>query len=359
MIFLYNHLKMHPIQKREPVSIIFYDFSYQNEWNSYILESPHSVFAHHLGWKNVIEETYKHRSFYLMGYRDNKVVGILPLFLIKSLLFGNCMVTSPFLTFGGIVSDDETVTTALIDKAIEIAHKQKVNYIEIRNEKQTGYLPHTKSIYYTLLLDLSSGIDTLWNSSLHSSTRRNILKAYQSGLVIEEGHDHLKHFVDINAQNMHRLGTPSHCYHFFYNILKHFPQSTLIMVRSEHTYIGGMLLVYYKDTVLMPWVASLQSYFHLKPNNLLYWEAITRAVKKGYRYFDFGRSKWDSGTFRFKSQFGAKPVQIHYQYYLNTVQKVPDLDPENPVFRTLISIWKKLPLSVTKLIGHRIIRYIP
>lgn len=345
-------------QESNTVQIQLYNSSLQNEWNNYINKSPHSVFAHHLGWKDVVKETYGHEPFYFMAYRNDRVVGVLPLFFIKSLLFKQFMVTSPYLTFGGIISDDENVTTALIHKAIETGRQQHIDYIEIRNELKTNCLSHNKSVYYTLLLDLSPGIDALWNSHLHRSARRNIQIANRSGLVVEEGHHHLKNFVDINARNMRRLGTPAHNHLFFSNILKYFPDTTLIMARSGNTYIGGMLIVYFKDTAL-EWIASLKSYFHLKPNDFLYWEAIKRVAKKGCQYFDFGRSKWESGTFNFKLRYGAKPIQLYYQYYLNRLQKMPHVDPDNSSFKTLISIWKKLPLSVTKRIGHRIIRNIP
>ncbi|MBN2031174.1 FemAB family PEP-CTERM system-associated protein [bacterium] len=350
---------MDKIQQQDSVQIKLYQPSFQDEWNRYILKSPDSVFGHHLGWKDVVAETYGHKPFYLMGFKDNAVVGILPLFLIKSFIFGKCLVTSPYLTFGGLVSDDEDVAAALIDQAIQIAHIEKVRYIEIRNEKPIVYSLQNKSVYCTLVLNLSLGIKKIWHSSLHPSTRRNIQKACRSGLAVVEGHDYLKYFVDINARNMHRLGTPAHDYRFFSNIIRYFPESTLLMVRFKRTFIGGMFLVYFKNTVLMPWIASLQSYFHLRPNNLLYWEAIQRADEKGYRFFDFGRSKQNSGTYRFKMQYGAKPVQLYYQYYLNSVHKIPNFDPENPVFSFPVSVWKKMPVFITKRIGHRIIRNIP
>jgi serine/alanine adding enzyme len=37
----------------------------------------------------------------------------------------------------------------------------------------------------------------------------------------------------------------------------------------------------------------------------------------------------------------------------------PELNPDNPKYRAAISLWKKLPLNLTKLIGPSIIKNLP
>ena len=347
------------VPELDTISVVLYDSSRQRDWNTYVDHSQQTVFAHHIGWKSVVEETFGHEAFYLMAYRNGRVAGVLPLFLVKSIIFGRFLLTSPFLTFGGIASDDEATAAALVHRAVQTAREQRVHYLEIRNQRQYHCLPYTKSTYCTLVLDLSAGEQDVWGSRLTSTTRRNVRRARKAGLEIVEGHDYLDIYVNINAQNMRRLGTPAHSRTFFHNIVKHFPQSTLLMARSNQTYVGGMLLVQFKDTILMPWVASLQDYLHMRPNNLLYWEAVVRACGDGYRLFDFGRSKWNSGTFRFKMQYGAEPVQLYFQFYLNRANKVPDVDPDSRAFKHLVKIWRKIPIPALNLLGPRIIRNIP
>ena len=347
------------LPKSGTTSVVLYDASRQQDWHTFVNTSPLTVFAHHLGWKSVVEETFGHQAIYLMAYCQERLVGILPLFLVRSMLFGRFLVTSPFLTFGGIACEDADATKALIARAMQIARDYCVDYVEVRNEKPCEFLPYTKTQYYTLMLDLTSGEDEIWHSLLRPTARRNVRKALKAGLKLVEGQRYLDAFADINASNMHRLGTPAHSPSFFYNIMKYFPQSTLLMLRSGHTFIGGMLLVRFKEMLLMPWVASLPEYFHMRPNNLLYWEAIARACRDGLRNFDFGRSKWDSGTFRFKRQFGAQPVPLYYQYYLHQAHQVPDVDPDTTTFMPLMTLWRKLPISLVKVLGPRIIRWIP
>lgn len=340
-------------------AVVLCDKSREHDWTVYVNKSSHSVFAHQLGWKCVVEETFGHQGLYLMAYRQQRLVGVLPLFFVKSIVFGRFLVTSPFLTFGGILSDDEEATGVLIERAIKLTRELNSDYLEIRNEIPCGYLPYSKSDYYTLILNLSSGEKEIWKSLLHSTARRNVKIARKAGLEVMESHEYLDEFIKINARNMRRLGTPAHNGKFFRNILKYFPESILLMARSKDDLIGGMLLVKFKDTVLMPWIGSLQEYFHMRPNNLLYWEAVVVACRDGFRFLDFGRSKWDSGTFRFKKQYGAQPDQLHYLFFLNKAKKVPAVEPESSALKPLISIWRKIPLPVVNLIGPYIIRNIP
>ena len=91
---------------------------------------------------------------------------------------------------------------------------------------------------------------------------------------------------------------------------------------------------------------------------LMYWHLLERAVQKGQRIFDFGRSSPDSNTYRFKKQWGAKPIPAHWQYYLRAGD-INDMRPENPRYQRLIRIWKRLPLGLTRLMGPWIVRGIP
>jgi lipid II:glycine glycyltransferase (peptidoglycan interpeptide bridge formation enzyme) len=95
------------------------------------------------------------------------------------------------------------------------------------------------------------------------------------------------------------------------------------------------------------------------PNNLLYWEAIRLAIENGFGKFDFGRSTPDEGTYRFKEQWGARPVQLHWHYLMRDNASLPELNTKNPKYQLAIKVWQRLPVSVTKLIGPTIVKNIP
>jgi len=75
--------------------------------------------------------------------------------------------------------------------------------------------------------------------------------------------------------------------------------------------------------------------------------------------FDFGRSTPGEGTYKFKEQWGAEPVALHWEYWLATGDAPPDQSPKNPKFRLAIESWKRLPLWLANAVGPSIVRGIP
>jgi len=120
------------------------------------------------------------------------------------------------------------------------------------------------------------------------------------------------------------------------------------------------LFVVYKKIFIPFWAASLSQYNNLRPNDLLYWEAIKYACRNGYEYFDFGRSTINSGTFKFKQNWGAEKVQLNYQYLFNKCREIPKVSAsDDNKYKWAINIWKNMPMSVVNLFGPRLIRYLP
>ncbi|HHJ81133.1 MAG TPA: peptidoglycan bridge formation protein FemAB, partial [Candidatus Tenderia electrophaga] len=74
------------------------------------------------------------------------------------------------------------------------------------------------------------------------------------------------------------------------------------------------------------------------------------------RVFDYGRSKVGTGAYSFKKNWGFEPQPLHHEYVLIKADAVPDINPLNPKYRLFISAWKKLPLSMTRLIGPHIVK---
>ena len=331
----------------------------EKDWDAFVRGQDDAKIFHLIGWKHVIEKTYKHKSCYLIAKEDGEIRGILPLFLMKSAFFGKKLISIPFCDYGGVCANNEQTKNLLIEETKRITKEKGANYLELRqcNGNCCGLI--TKDRYFTLILDLKPDFDFLW-MNFSKKVRNAIRKAVKSNLEVMIGREYIDEFYGIFSKNMRDLGTPVHNFSFFRNILRDFPNSANILITSyEEKIIGALFLLQFKDTIYAPWVSSDRQYFHFNPNNMLYWEAIRYGCEKGYRYFDFGRSKWNSGTFRFKKPWGAIPKQLYYLYYLNSFDKVPNLDPSNPKYRTLTEVWKRLPVSIATKMGPKIRRNIP
>jgi hypothetical protein len=118
------------------------------------------------------------------------------------------------------------------------------------------------------------------------------------------------------------------------------------------------LLLHGRGVTEVPSACALHSYNPSCVNMVMYYHLLERAVQRRQTAFDFGRSTRDGGTFQFKKQWGAKPIEAVWQYYVRQ-GAVNAMRPDNPNYGRLIRIWRKLPVSVTRLIGPPIVRGIP
>ena len=83
---------------------------------------------------------------------------------------------------------------------------------------------------------------------------------------------------------------------------------------------------------------------------------MRRAAQRGYRCFDFGRSKANTGAFAFKKNWGFEPNWLEYEYWTRDGGTIPEKNPFNPKYALFIEAWKRLPLPLANLLGPLLIR---
>ncbi|MFQ5638047.1 MAG: GNAT family N-acetyltransferase, partial [bacterium] len=197
-------------------------------------------------------------------------------------------------------------------------------------------------------------------SRLSSSSRNKIRKAEKSGLQVDFGFHYLEDFYSIYAQNLRHLGTPVFPLSMFEAVADVFRERCeLLILKLKNRPVSGMFLFKFKDVISEPWVASLRQYNKIYINNYLYWQALKYACENGFKKFDFGRSTVDAGTYRYKLQWGAQPVPLYYQYYLNKSRQIPVVDAHDNRYQKIIDIWKKMPLKLTNFIGPKVVQFLP
>ncbi|MBE0596680.1 MAG: FemAB family PEP-CTERM system-associated protein [Desulfuromonadales bacterium] len=331
------------------------------EWEAYVNSHPEATNYHQFAWKQVIERSFGHEGFYLAA-RDlaGDIRGVLPLVHMRSQLFGRFLVSLPFLNYGGLLCDSPEAGDALVAEAELFKGRLGVEHVELRHVEQLLPGLATKNHKVTMLLDLASDEKGQWGG-LDAKVRNQVRKAQKSGLTVQVGGPELLDgFYEVFCRNMRDLGTPVYGKVFFRNIFKEFPENTRILsVFLNDQVVASGILIWYRDRLEVPWASSIRDFRELCPNNLLYWEAIRFAIGQGARQFDFGRSTPGEGTFRFKSQWGAKPVSLSWQYLLDKGSVLPELNLSNPKYRLAIQLWQRLPVLLTRILGPRIVRSIP
>jgi FemAB-related protein (PEP-CTERM system-associated) len=211
-----------------------------------------------------------------------------------------------------------------------------------------------------MMLRLKASDEAVWNA-LDRKVRNQVRKAEKSNLTVRSGGVELvDRFYPVFARNMRDLGTPVYSRRLFEEVLRAFPdRAQLHIVRLNGVPVAGGFTYRTPSMVQLPWASSLRAYNTLCPNVLLYWDAIQFAQQSGAATFDMGRSTPNEGTYKFKSQWGAEPVPLHWEYQLMTDGQLPNVSPANPKYQLAIALWQKLPLAVTNSVGPMIVRAIP
>jgi FemAB-related protein (PEP-CTERM system-associated) len=329
-------------------------------WDRYVEAHPRAALYHRYVWREVVTEAFAHESFYWLARdSDGAVRGVLPIVRLRSRLFGDFGVALPFFNYGGVLADNQAIAEQLLQHAAQAAQSCGMRHLEIRSTIAMNTWPmRTDKVSMILKLPSSS---TELDAQLGSKIRAQINRARQEQPQVLIGHlDLLDDFYEVFARNMRDLGTPVYAKRFFKIILQSRPtQSHIIVLRSAGRAVAAAFLLGDRDLMEIPWASTLRSANTASMNMLLYWEVLSFCIERGYPFFDFGRSTRDAGTFRFKKQWGAEPLQHYWQYWLADGGELPALKPDSPKFRLLIACWRKLPLFVTKLIGPPIVQYLP
>ena len=332
-----------------------------SEWNQFVFNHPESKLYHTLEWLQLIQDTFKHETNFLVLQKNNEIEGIFPSIEFNSFFFGKFAVSLPFVTYGGPLLRRSGDFELIIDEVRRQIAERNLDFFEIRFDKNIQLNIPQKRHKVTFILDLPSDPETLF-SSFKAKLRNQIRRPMKENMYVKHGDiDLLDDFYKIFSINMRDLGTPVYPKCFFNNILEIFHQNAfVVVVYSQFDQpAAAALLIQYREKMEIPWASSIKEFNKFSPNMLLYWESLKLAIQRQCNQFDFGRCSPGSGTYRFKKQWGAQERQLYWYYVLANSNELPELNPDNPKYKILIKIWQNLPLPVSNFLGPHIIKNIP
>ncbi len=335
--------------------------SVDKSWDRFVEQHPDATVAHLSGWGRVMSRAYGHRSVYLFAEDGDEILGVLPLVLIESRLFGRRLVSMPFLDYGGVLAQaGHGAEEVLAGAALETARELGAQTIGLRQYARVA-LPYPVALdRVTMLLELRSE-DAVWRA-LPSERRNRVRKGEKNGLEPSWcGAEALPDFYDVFAVNMRDLGSPVHSRKFFDAMVNELSGIARVLVVRDRAgrAVGAAVCLFFRDTVMVPWVSSRREAFALCPNFVLYWAVIRWACREGYRTLDLGRSFKNAGTFEFKRQWGAQPHPLPWIFLDAVPGAAPSLDQDRSRFAPLIEAWKRLPLPIANVLGPWIRGQVP
>ncbi len=325
------------------------------KWDAFVENCPEATFFHLAGWKTVLEKAFKHPTFYLYAERDGKVEGVLPLSQVKSLLFGNTLISTPFCVYGGVSATTDEARLVLNSAACELAKELQVDALEIRNLEYFEQDWPTKELYVTFRKEIDPDPEVNLKA-IPRKQRAMVRKGIKAGLVSEEV-EGWQRLYQVYSESVRNLGTPVFSARYFKVLREVFGEACrVLMVKHQDQDIAGVMSFYFRDQVLPYYGGSRSIARGVKGNDFMYWELMRRSGEQGVRVFDYGRSKEGTGSYSFKKNWGFSPEPLYYQYFLVKSEEIPEINPMNPKYQLFIKAWKKLPLPLSNFIGPMLSR---
>jgi FemAB-related protein (PEP-CTERM system-associated) len=347
----------HVLDGSQPtVAVREYRAGDERRWDDFILAHPGGTFFHLSGWRRVIERAFRHRTYYLIAERGGKVTGVLPLTHVKSLLFAPSLISNAFAMRGGPIAADAESLRALEDQAVRLMQALAAPVLELRDFSESRADWASRSdLYATFRRGLDPSIER--NLKLIPRKQRAMVrKGIRNGLRVEID-DTVNRLYRVYSESVRNLGTPVFPKLYFQMLRKEFAEhSDIITVVYNGRAVASVLNLYFRDEVLPIYGGGLATARSLAANDFMYWEVMRRACERGYRIFDFGRSKIGTGSYAFKRNWGFEPTPLVYQFRLAQGQAIPDLNPLNPKLAAFVAAWKCLPLMLTNRLGPLIVR---
>jgi FemAB-related protein (PEP-CTERM system-associated) len=334
-----------------------------SEWDAFVRAQADWTHFHLYGWRTLIERAFRHECVYLAA-RDSStkgLVAVLPMVRVKSLIFGHYLVSMPFVNYGGPLGSEEGVR-ALAADAARIARDDRVKLLELRSRTASSVELPVSHRKLTVLLDLPTSENALW-SALPAKLRSQIKRPRKDGVEVRIGADQVAPFHQVFAHHMRDLGTPALSRSFFQALADIFPDDTRFAVayhNGQPVACGCGFL--WNDEFEITWASALRSHKAMSPNMLVYWDLMREAIRSGARVFNFGRCSPDSGTHRFKMQWGGREQQLWwYQRAANgdASDGASTPSPDKGLFAIATRVWQRLPVQLATRLGPPIVRLIP
>jgi len=342
-----------------------------HEYQHFVDMHPQGTPYHHPGWLLAAEQAYGHRAWVISVRDKGQLQAVMPVCQLRR-PGGGPLVSLPFCDMAGPLSETVQAGSDLGLGASRLMADVGAKALLVRrpeggiiDEDMSARETYRNGQKVSMVFQLPAGSERLF-SSYKPKLRSQIRKAEKNGLVasIETGLTGLEAFYPVFAANMRRLGSPVHGKSWFGALAGAYGDRLVVgVVRSGERVVGAGIVLTGGSRACIPWASTLAEYNHLAPNMLLYWRLLSYLSDGGFTEFDFGRSSFEEGTYRFKKQWGAKPARLCWEHWLADGSLQPcvmaETSPARIKVRSLIqACWQKLPLVVANWLGPHLRKHI-
>ena len=320
-----------------------------------------SVFAHP-AWLSLLARSYRYgiSALCVTDSGGEPVLG-LPIARVESRLTGRRLVALPFSDVCPPVRGDVAgaeADAALAEALADLRRSTGLD-VEVRERLPEARGAHVVPRFLVHRLALEADADAVLARASKSQIRRGIKKAEREGVTTRVGTDEaaLDAFYRLHLRTRRRQGVPIQPKRFIRAFAQLFAQGLGYVLTAEHEgrTISAAVFLAHGDTIVYKYGASDERHLNLRPNNLLFADAIRRACAAGHTTLDFGRTDTDNtGLAAFKRSWGAEEHELAYTYLADH----PPREGSGLAHRALAVVIRRGPERTGQAIGTALYRHV-
>jgi len=364
--------------------VVEVDIRNDSRWEKFVSGHPSGSIYHHPTWLEALKREYGREGLYLACEDDaGQFLAVLPLSYTRGLPFklgggltGRRLSSLPRTPIAGPLSKDSRATAAIVKATIQFVAQDHTAQVQIKTQGREldglvdGLVCTPWRLSYVLRLDnYSNGPFRVADSDNRHSIKKAVNRAIRLGVRIRpaETLSDLREWYVLYLDTMRRNCVPARPFRFFsalWELLR--PKGLMKLLLAERQddrrkrLIAGTIFLQFAQTTTCGFNGSSPADFSLRPNDLIYWEAINEACRRRYRFFDFGEVAEEHPELaRYKSKWGSEPVRL-YRYYFPAPHdgNARTFDSGGYPGMLLREIWRRLPLRATACLSDRIYSYL-
>lgn len=274
-------------------------------WTAFTRERPEAGPFHTAAWAGFLSECYGFRSFAAAVLERDRIVAGIPVAEVRRRRW----VSLPFTDVCGPLGDGPRLAAAL-------AAARASRVVEVR-AALPGVAGKADALAHVLALDRDE--QRVFAGFHRSQVVRNIRRAEREGVEVRTATTEAEvaeTFYALHVRTRRRLGAPVQRRRFFSLLWRRVLEpggGYVLLAYHEDRPVAGAVFLAAGGTVVYKFGASDERRWGVRPNHLLFRDAIRRSCAEGRTAFEFGRTDFDDTGLRdFKRGWGAAEQELVY-----------------------------------------------
>jgi len=329
-------------------------------WDEFVVGHPDGHVYLHSTWLRCLAAEYDRPLIALCAEEAaGALTGVLPLVARRGRLS-----SLPRTPIAGPLARDRETAGALLQAALERPEAR----LQIKRAAADldGLAPAVSGApwraSYVLPLPGDESQLHFGNSRNHGRIKWAVNKAQKEGVRVRVAEDvtDVRAWYPLYLKTMREVVVPPRPLRLFEAMWSEMaPRDLMRLYVAEHggRMIAGSIVLGLGRTAFYAFNGRLRDALVLRPNDVLQWEAIHDACRRGFERYDLGEVTEDrAGLAEFKRKWGADEVRLH-RYYHPPPKDATTGDGARSL-RVAMSLWPRLPLAATRLAGDIAYRWL-